>query len=538
MTKGRSSSGASLARRSTLAFGVVLLIVAGAACAVVGLSGSAAGELDAYRSQDAALQAAVADVRSSFYNFDDQMNMYVAVLVGEPQRQKLAEDTYQQAQQARSAMAHALDQAQALAGVAGAAQPLARLRQDFVAYSAFADQTRQAAQGGDYHKAVYITTVGNLEPSNDIMPTLDTVSELTGKAVARDLSRVADAQGTVQLVAGLAAALTIGLLVTLAVAFRRSVLRPLRQVRDRMAAIADGDGDLGIRLAIERQDEIGELAGAFDRFVDGIAAIVSSVAHEADTLAASTAQLSETSGDFAATAETTVGRARAVSASVEEISSGVASLASSAEEMQASIKEIASNAAAAARRGEEAVQLSARTSEQVRALGAASTQVDEVVRLIRSVAEQTNLLALNATIEAARAGEAGKGFAVVATEVKQLAAETSAATTQISARVAEIHNAVQECMTSMSEITTMMDELGDYQTTISSAVEEQTATTSEMTARVAAAAAGTTGIAADAAALAETNEATRAAIEESSRQIDDLAATGRELHGLVSRFRS
>jgi hypothetical protein len=52
------------------------------------------------------------------------------------------------------------------------------------------------------------------------------------------------------------------------------------------------------------------------------------------------------------------------------------------------------------------------------------------------------------------------------------------------------------------------------------------------------AAAGTTGIAADAAALAETNEATRAAIEESSRQIDDLAATGRELHGLVSRFRS
>jgi methyl-accepting chemotaxis protein len=93
-------------------------------------------------------------------------------------------------------------------------------------------------------------------------------------------------------------------------------------------------------------------------------------------------------------------------------------------------------------------------------------------------------------------------------------------------------------MTSMSEITTMMDELGDYQTTISSAVEEQTATTSEMTARVAAAAAGTTGIAADAAALAETNEATRAAIEESSRQIDDLAATGRELHGLVSRFRS
>jgi methyl-accepting chemotaxis protein len=512
--------------------------VLGAATASVVLSRSAAAALASYRARTAVLENAVATMRSSFYNFDDQMNMYVAVLLGEPREHKLAEDTYQQAVVARDAMAGALDRADTVADVAGAAEPLARLRRDLVAYRGFADQTRQAAQAGDYQKAVHITTIGNLEPSNDMMPTLDVVSGLTDRAVAAELEHVADQQRLVQEIVVASSLLTLVLLLGLALAFRRSVLRPLVLVRDRMREIADGDGDLTARLDSPRQDELGQLAHAFDEFVAGIDTVVTSVARGASTLAGSAGALSGDSASFAATAAETATRARTMATSAAEVNSAVAALATSAEEMSSSITEIASHAEAAAVRGSDAVALSQQASGHVRALGEASAQVRDVVKLISTVAEQTNLLALNATIESARAGEAGKGFAVVATEVKQLAAETTSATASISARIGDIQAAVDATVTSMNEITNMITELGDYQTSISGAVAEQTATTAEMSRRVAAAADGTTAIATDAAVLADTNDATRQAIEDSAARVDDLAATGEELRSLVSRYRS
>jgi methyl-accepting chemotaxis protein len=101
----------------------------------------------------------------------------------------------------------------------------------------------------------------------------------------------------------------------------------------------------------------------------------------------------------------------------------------------ASADEVASRSQAAAQRSGE---LATSVAEGVRhaalrlaELDAALAEVTTIAAAIEIIARQTNLLALNATIEAARAGEAGKGFAVVAGEVKQLAAETRAATTRI-----------------------------------------------------------------------------------------------------------
>ena len=80
--------------------------------------------------------------------------------------------------------------------------------------------------------------------------------------------------------------------------------------------------------------------------------------------------------------------------------------------------------------------------QRVTALGRQTQGIGATVGAIRRVADQTNLLALNAAVEAARAGESGRGFAVVAGEVRQLAANSKAATDDISQTIAAIQTEV------------------------------------------------------------------------------------------------
>ena len=137
----------------------------------------------------------------------------------------------------------------------------------------------------------------------------------------------------------------------------------------------------------------------------------------------------------------------------------------------------------------------ARATETVRQLGESSAEIGNVIKLITSIAEQTNLLALNATIEAARAGDAGKGFAVVASEVKDLAQETARATEDIGARVTAIQQDTGGAVEVISRISEVIAQINDFQTTIASAVEEQTATTGEMSRSIAEVANGSSRIA-------------------------------------------
>ncbi len=332
----------------------------------------------------------------------------------------------------------------------------------------------------------------------------------------------------IALAAGIAAA---GLLAVWVV---RQIVVTVRSVQQSVDALAAGD--LTVTPEVRSGDELGRMAASLGTAQENLRTVLGSVAASADAVAASSEELSASSAQISASAEETSAQSGVVAGAAEEVSRSVQTVAAGAEEMGASIREIATNAAAASEVATKAVEAAASTTATVAKLGDSSAEIGNVIKVITSIAEQTNLLALNATIEAARAGEAGKGFAVVANEVKELAQETAKATEDIARRVQAIQGDTTAAVSAIEEISTVVAQIADRQTTIASAVEEQTATTNEMSRSAQEAAGGTTQIADNITGVSTAADSTTQALTQTRTAVDELSRMAAELRTNVSRF--
>ncbi|MDH4871843.1 methyl-accepting chemotaxis protein, partial [Pseudomonas sp. BN515] len=263
-----------------------------------------------------------------------------------------------------------------------------------------------------------------------------------------------NAQGTwLELLFGVAAAVAGLLLVWLTA---RGVTRPIQGVASMLKDIASGEGDLTRRLDYARQDELGELAGWFNRFLDKLQPIIADVKRSVQ--------------DARGTADQSAAVASQTSAGMQQQYREVDQVATASHEMSATAQDVArsaAQAAEAARGADHATQeglgvigkttsaieqLASEMSaamEEVQALANSSEQIGSVLEVIRAIAEQTNLLALNAAIEAARAGEAGRGFAVVADEVRNLAKRTQDSVEEIRQVIEGLQHGTREVVGSM-----------------------------------------------------------------------------------------
>jgi len=242
----------------------------------------------------------------------------------------------------------------------------------------------------------------------------------------------------------------------------------IRRTRERMAQVEGGD--LEARADARDADELGFLEMSFNRMLDELTLLITTVRQEAAELATvatqvhnAAASMQQRAGDIAAGATALSNAlmhqreraregvqashdARRTAATTQQTA---ASTATDAHDVD---RATAASRMAIERAAHVLVQVGTNvnaTAEQVRLLAPASEQVGAFVDTVSRIARQTNLLALNAAIEASRAGEEGAGFAVVADEIRTLAVESAHAAKRIATTVQRVRDEIGAAVLSM-----------------------------------------------------------------------------------------
>jgi methyl-accepting chemotaxis protein len=302
----------------------------------------------------------------------------------------------------------------------------------------------------------------------------------------------------------------------------RTISGGLGKIRSTLETVS-ASLDLSKAMPVQRMDEVGHTATAFNKLLERIIEVIGTVRVSADTVSVAAKQIAAGNSDL--------------SSRTEQQASSLEETASSLEELTAAVKQNTDNARQASglavAASEVAVKGGAVVSEVVSTMGSindSARKIYDIIGVIDGIAFQTNILALNAAVEAARAGEQGRGFAVVASEVRNLAQRSAAAAKEIKTLIGDSVDKVNagsalvdQAGATMEEIVTSIKRVTDIMSEIASASHEQSA-----------------GIEQVNQAIAEMDQVTQqnaALVEEAAAAAESLQDRAADLVSAVSAFR-
>ena len=251
-----------------------------------------------------------------------------------------------------------------------------------------------------------------------------------------------------------------------------TLLKRLVTIRDAMHAISNGTDDLSQRLPENGNDEVAEIARAFNAFSDKLAVVMVKLRDSSTSVKFAAREIAAGNQDLSGRTEQAASSLRGTASAIEQITASVGQSTDSAAQANGQ----AQAASEAASRGGEVVKQAITTMQSIEE---ASSKIGDITSVIDGIAFQTNILALNAAVEAARAGEQGRGFAVVAGEVRTLASRSAQAAKEIKSL---IESTTQSVSTGSRYVRLAGESMGDIVSGIDSVsviMREITVATSE-----------------------------------------------------------
>jgi len=272
----------------------------------------------------------------------------------------------------------------------------------------------------------------------------------------------------------LVSVVVLGVLITAVLAWQLfvTITGSLASIRNTLEEVS-GSLDLTKKIKVERMDEIGHTATAFNKLLEQIAGVIETVRVSTSAVGAASQQIAAGTGDLSQRTSSQAAALEQTAASMEQLTSTVGQNADNARQAN----QLARSASDVAAQGGSVVEQVVVTMGSI---NESSRKIVDIISVIDGIAFQTNILALNAAVEAARAGEQGRGFAVVATEVRNLAQRSAAAAKEIKAliddsveKVGSGTKLVEQAGSTMQEVVASIKQVTDIVGEISAATQEQ-----------------------------------------------------------------
>ncbi|RJG25208.1 methyl-accepting chemotaxis protein [Paenibacillus thiaminolyticus] len=253
------------------------------------------------------------------------------------------------------------------------------------------------------------------------------------------------------------------------IAFTRIIVKPLKKVSEVMKKAEEGDFTQKIDYPFS--DEIGQTSHAIDHMLNRVNGFTKQIAQTSQQIASFTEQLNESVSQTSAASEHIAQNVQEIAEGAEHQVQLVDHAANSLNQMVedtdvlittqvASVNEAVTNASDKSTEGNKAIEFAVNQMQSIhrvisnleltiQGLHRRSSEIAQIMDLIKDIGEQTNLLALNATIEAARAGDRGRSYMVVANEVRKLAEQSSHSAGKIGNLINAIQDETSEAVQSM-----------------------------------------------------------------------------------------